>query len=193
MAPCFVTCVQPTYSFCPPHTHTPNKRDLWYFGSSAVRWCEEAAASECELSSALPEVSGSGEAKNKRPEKSPRSWRQTWMCDWMCCSCKTQSAKQNFLFYWEYCSFFFSCTIKILCNSIRKERRCSRAVWKLRSNSEWNKESDWTILIHWEMLNWVWRTPQDMPMSFCNYIFSGVWLKYDESFRGISCSFIYFL
>lgn len=136
-------------------THTPNKPDLWYLGSSAVRWCEEAAASECELSSALPEASGSGEAKNKRPGKSPRGWRQT-NTGWMCCSCKTRPAKHTFCFDLEWCSFFCICTIKVwtVSVSIKEERWCSQTVWKLRSNSEPNKESDCTILIHWEMLNY---------------------------------------
>lgn len=77
MAPHFVTCVQPTYSFCSlprrlTHTHAytqtshpPNKPDLWYLAASAARWCEEAAATECDLSSALPEVNGSGKPSRK--------------------------------------------------------------------------------------------------------------------------------
>lgn len=87
MAPRFVTCVQPTYSFSSlSHTHTytltdthrpspNNKSNLWHLGfgssvsSGAARWREEAATSECDITSHVSGVNGSGGAKNKGPRR----------------------------------------------------------------------------------------------------------------------------
>lgn len=59
------------------HTSPPpnNKSNLWHLGfgssvsSGAARWREEAATSECDITSHVSGVNGSGGAKNKGPRR----------------------------------------------------------------------------------------------------------------------------
>lgn len=139
-------------SLPPPHTHT---HTLQTSQTSGIRGLAQSGdvrkQQHLNVSSAPLCLKWGDQVRLKIKEKSRRGWRLTYT-DLNVLELQATISKTHWRKKMEKFLLYSHSHVSTACDVIKERRQSSRNIWKLSSNPGSNKERDWTIWIHWEML-----------------------------------------